>query len=137
MLTAATNRDLIVMADFETGYWLWQYCNSLPPSPILDGQLPGYGVGRSIQIELHSWFEAGQQAFKAGMLDWHEFNSKGEELANSLADESMNRFFLLPQNSVGFGQLRLPGEQTNHLIRQGWQVYKHSKPRKYTISVCL
>ena len=44
---------------------------------------------------------------------------------------------LLPQNSVGFGQLRLPGEQTNHLIRQGWQVYKHSKPRKYTISVCL
>jgi len=92
MLTAATNRDLIVMADFESGYWVWQYCKSLPPSPILDGQLPGYGVRRSIQIELHSWFEAGQQAFKAGMLDWHGFNSKGEELANSLADESMNRF---------------------------------------------
>ena len=44
---------------------------------------------------------------------------------------------LLPQNSVGFGQLRLLGEQTNHLIGQGWQVYKSPEPRKYTIGVCL
>lgn len=94
-------RDLLIMADFESSNWLWQYRDSKTPVPFWDGQLVGYGLPLSIQKRLYDWFTSGVAAFKAGTLDEIQFHEEGRKLAESFSAKAEGRFPVRYAVSVG------------------------------------
>ena len=84
MLTPLENRGILLMADFEKGNWLWQYCGSQPPVPFWDGQLIRYGLLLSLQKDFYTWFAAGYKNHRGGTLDGIQFPKLGRNWQTSL-----------------------------------------------------